>query len=143
VTCSQGDSCVAVGRISYLSEYYQGLIESLTSGVWTAMIAPLPANASGQNSLVESVACTAPGSCIAVGRYAPESDYRVELGFMDTLSDGTWSTTQAPLPTNASAGSDNDVQSVACAMPDTCTAVGGYYDTSLNGETGLIETVSP
>jgi hypothetical protein len=95
---------------------------------WRATGAPLPADTS-----TSTVSCGAVGRCVAVGA----------RGLLDTLSDGTWTTTEAPLPAFANSTSGQRVvllSSVSCASAGNCVAVGSYQDRS--GSRGLVETLS-
>jgi hypothetical protein len=89
--------CVAARDYVDSSGNQQGLIETFNGGTWTATEAPLPADA-GPDPLAAlgGVTCPSPGSCVAVGSYTNASG--AELGLVDTLSDGTWTATAAPLP---------------------------------------------
>ena len=51
-----------------------GLIETLSGGVWNATEAPVPSDAApatGSDTWLKSVSCPAPGDCVAVGFYSP------------------------------------------------------------------------
>ncbi len=130
ITCPAEGFCVAVGS-------YSGgaLIETLAGGNWTPTGAPLPANATSVGAL-DSVACPAVGSCVAIGYYQDTSSNN--QGLMESLSGGSWSATEAPLPPNGA--EIYGLNTVACPAVGSCVAVGNYYEgTSGNG---LIETQS-
>jgi GH25 family lysozyme M1 (1,4-beta-N-acetylmuramidase) len=146
---------VAVG--SYFSgsptseadDEFQGLIETLSSGTWTAQEAQLPPNYTGEgfdtdNASLSSVTCTAVGSCVAVGSYTDPNGYQQAL--IETLSDDTWTPSEAQLPSGARTTSSPEayldgVTCPAAGPPASCVAVGSYVDT--DGDTdGLIETLS-
>ena len=139
ITCPAAGSCTAVGDYPDTNGGYQGLIETLSDGTWTPTQAPVPANA-GSNPVLSlsSITCPAVGSCTAVGHYLASGDVE---GLIETLSDGTWTPTQAPVPANANAGSNPVLSSITCAETGSCTAVGDYNDTN-GGYQGLIETLS-
>jgi len=110
-----------------------------------ATAAPLPENAASMEgvSLQSDPACPAVGSCVAVGSY--EDTGGDNRGLIETLSDGTWSAIQAPLPTNAEYGVALDA--VVCPSVGFCVAVGSYQsdETGPDGSDsyeGLIETLS-
>jgi hypothetical protein len=92
VSCPDVGSCVVVGgdRANGAGGYvYQGLIETLSDGTWTAASAPLPADAApgtGQvnSAYLEMVACPAAGHCLAVGEY-PAADGTFE-GLIETTA---------------------------------------------------------
>ena len=62
-------------------------------------------------------------------------------GLVDMLSDGTWTSTELPLPTDAASNPSPYVDAVSCPMADWCVAVGRYLSVSGN-EQGVIESMS-
>jgi hypothetical protein len=143
ITCSSVDFCVAIG--TYGDDL--GLIDTMVDGTWTATEAPLPPGlpASGVGETPNAVTCPADGSCVIVGWAAFLSqgpDYEQSIPFIDTLSDGTWTSIDAPVPANAVADFYEDgLTSVSCAAVGSCVAVGMYhYD--FNDNIGLIDTLS-
>ena len=142
VECPAAGTCIAVGQYDDTSGNSQGLIETLSGGTWTATEAPLAANAASDPKVdLESVECPAAGSCAVVGVYYDTSGY--QQGLIETLSGGTWSAIEAPLPDNAASDPNQEVSlnSLACPATGSCAVVGVYYDTSGHGQ-GLIETLS-
>ncbi|HMD45334.1 MAG TPA: IPT/TIG domain-containing protein, partial [Acidimicrobiales bacterium] len=136
VTCTAVGSCIAVGTYQDSSYTTWGLIETLSSGTWTATKAPLPSGGVGSGNL-DAVVCPAAGSCVAVGNYDDSTSHI--WGLIDALSSGTWTATKAPLPTGGT-GSTH-LASVACPVTGTCVAVGSYADSS-GFNWGLIDTLS-
>ena len=92
-TCPAAGSCVAVGAYVDASGDQQGLIETLSGGVWTAAAAPLPVNAAANpEAAVTAVTCFAVGSCVAVGGYLAK---KMEGGgLVEVLSGDTWTPEQ-------------------------------------------------
>jgi len=144
VGCSTDGICAAIGLYDDSSGVRRGFVDLLAAGTWSSSEAPLPSNAdSTPYPSLDTVSCASLGACTLVGIYAT-SDGGVRP-FMDTLSGGTWSTTEGPLPSNASNFSNYPFyqDSLACPSPDECTAAGVYAATS--GPTGgppLIESFS-
>jgi len=143
--CPSPGNCIAAGDYRDSASSQQGVLEVQANGSWTATKAPLPANASASNAGVDyfGATCTSVGSCVVVGNYLDNATFQVAL--VETLSNGTWSATEVPLPANA--GTDGDghalsgLNSVACTGPGACEAVGFYTDT--NGyQYGLIENLT-
>ena len=103
--------------------------------------APLPSNAStaaGASSSVADVVCVAVGSCQAVGFYGTTTQGRHPL--LETLSGGTWSPTELPLPVDASTINANaNLAEIACPTATFCAAVGEYNDTTAH-QRPLLET---
>jgi hypothetical protein len=69
-----------------------------------------------------SVSCGGPRSCTAVGFYAGAS---ADQSLAESWNGSGWSIVPSP---NTAATDDNELESVACASPTSCVAVGFYYD---------------
>ena len=103
VSCPATGACVAAASYFDTSGSEQGLIETSAGTTWAATEAPLPANAGPDpNAALGGVTCPAPGSCVAVGSYTDATG--AQEGVVDTLSAGTWSATEAPLPAEITGG---------------------------------------
>ena len=146
VACPAAGTCVAVGTYTDKTGILQDLIETLSAGAWSGIQAPLPANANTTpgddlNNLT-AVACASAVFCVAVGDYIDaQGNYQA---LIETLSGGTWTSTEAPLPSNASADPgflNNYLSAVTCVSVGSCIATGDYADTGGN-QHGLIETLS-
>jgi len=120
---------------------------SATAGARTywgkGIAAVLPANAvkgaSNQVVDINSISCASAGNCSAVGEYRNQSG-RPE-GLLLTQMSGKWATgIEAVLPANADVSEQLvTLNSVSCASPGNCSAVGFYYDRS-GAEDGLVLT---
>lgn len=94
--------------------------------------ATLPANAvrgaSNQVVDINSISCSSAGNCSAVGEYRNQAGRPEGLLLTDTA--GKWATgVEAVLPTNADVAEQLvTLNSVSCASPGNCSAVGSYYD---------------
>ena len=143
VSCPAAGDCVAVGSYQGSSGGEQGMVESLAGATWSASTIPsgsLSASATNPAVTPVAVACPGSGDCVAVGNYSNASGY--SEGFVDTLANGTWTSAVAPVPATASGNPEVKLVSVSCPVPGTCYAIGTYYDISLGGLEGLIETLS-
>ena len=105
--------------------------------------AVLPANAGAKpNVFIESVSCPSAGNCSAVGQYIDSSG--ASEGLLLTEKAGRWRTgVEAPLPANAATTTNQFVRlnSVSCASPGNCSAVGAYKATDSSGfSEGLLLT---
>ena len=140
VACPTAGSCVAVGSYTDASSNDQGVIDTLSGGVWTATKAPLPANAS-PDAILSAVACTSATACTAAGQYIDNSGH--DQGLIETGSGTSWTATEAPLPAGANANPVVSIYilAVGCTSATACTIVGEYADNSGNQQ-GLIETGS-
>ncbi|MGB7051003.1 MAG: hypothetical protein WBG41_05490, partial [Acidimicrobiales bacterium] len=138
ISCPAPGSCAAVGLYEDASGQAAGALLTLSDGTWTAIEAPVPANAAPPvASEVTSVSCPATGSCEAVGVYSGSP----ENGLLLSLSGGTWTATQAPLPANAAVPNTALIVSVACPAVGNCTATGAY-ETTAGTAVPVIESIS-
>lgn len=139
VACSAPGTCVATGGYGDQNGAGQALIENLSDGTWTPAEAPLPPGAtSNPNANLGGVACPAPGTCVAAGSYGGTGGYRA---LIETLSNGTWTPANAPLPAGADVGAGSELNAVTCPSPGTCVAV-GIYTGQDGSQLGLIDTLS-
>jgi hypothetical protein len=137
VRCASPTSCVAVGFYTRSSSGNQrAFLVTGFGATWAATQAPLPAGAgTPAQSHLESVACTGPSACTAVGDYndtSGETDGVILTGF-----GSSWTATQAPLPAGASP--PVSLNAVRCLATSLCVAVGvnsvgrGYQGLLLSG----------
>jgi hypothetical protein len=144
VACPTVGFCVAVGDYFDSNLSYDGFIDTLSNGTWTTTDAPVPADVplgTGYDVTLGPLACGAAGSCAVFGRYQVNGPQIRQ--FVDTLSDGSWTATDTPLPSNAYSSPDGTVhpRALTCPAPGSCVAVGDYWFGSGLGA-GLIETLS-
>lgn len=90
------------------------------------------------------MACESAGACVATADYVDSANQLLPL--IETLSGGTWTATQAPLPGDASPGTGPSGASylafVNCVTAGPCLTVGSYP--AADGTTEpLIETAKP
>jgi hypothetical protein len=127
VACPAPGDCVAVGGYGVLEPgQEQGLTETLSNGAWTPAAAPLPAGASNNDMMLQSVACPAAGQCVAAGAYdlAEAGAVAGTRPLIETLSNGSWSATGPSLPPGAL--SFAHLAGVACPATGACVATGMY-----------------
>jgi hypothetical protein len=146
VSCSSDGNCGASGDYDNTGGRQQGLLEVLASGTWTDLTTPVPSNAgtgSYQFSESDDISCPTDGNCVSVGQYGNTADS--VNGLIDTLSDGTWVPTQAPIPANTDTNPgdypNTSLNRVSCSWPGQCVAVGTYPDPS-NENLGLVDSLS-
>ena len=145
VSCPALGTCVAVGLVDPAGAASTPVIETLSGGRWHPVKPTLPDDAvTSASATLNGVSCPAPGTCVAVGWYGNKSGHHA--GYVDTLSDGTWTAASAPLPKDAaperySATVSSYLISVACTGVGACVAPGQYRDG--HGRTrALIDTLS-
>jgi hypothetical protein len=141
MACPAKTSCTAVGYYQDPAGNDQGLLVTGSGTSWTAIKAPLPANAAASpEARIEAIACPSKSSCFAVGEYTDTSDDT--RGLLLTGSGTSWTPAQMPLPANA--GSPDGVAelfSLSCPSKSSCVAVGTYTDSSSDTQ-GLLVSLS-
>jgi hypothetical protein len=95
---------------------------------WSIQQAPEPAGATDMG--LTSVSCSSPRSCSAIGWYFMSGH---ELPLVERWNGHRWSVQRAAIPTGASF---SQLNGVACASPNACTAVGNY--SSAGGDSPML-----
>ena len=152
VTCTNLGNCVGVGLYSDTngSNDDQAMVATETGGAWgAASEITLPAGASttagGQFAQLQSVTCTSPGNCVAVGSYVPASTNPAlnDQAMVVAESGGIWGTAQQlTLPSNYETNGTLQtayLSTVTCTSPGNCVAAGAYNDMSDDPE-GMVVT---
>ncbi len=139
VSCASTGNCSAVGSYGDTSGNTQGVLLTETSGHWAAGVkATLPSPAANPQVNINSVSCTSPGNCTAVGDYSDSSGN--QQGLLLTQTSDSWTAAAATLPAGAATNPGVILGSVSCVSTGNCTAVGEYSDGS--GSQGLLLTES-
>ena len=125
VTCPTVGACVVAGTT--FDGNYEGLLDTLSSGTWTASTVPLPGGATSPDVQLTSVACTDAADCVATGLFTASG---VEQGLFETLGSGSWTASTAPVPASVTTATDVEVLDVSCPSAGTCVAEG---QSDLNG----------
>jgi hypothetical protein len=156
ISCPAAGDCTAVGwytnKDAGHSIYPWVLTES--GGTWSSgQDALLPRDASVQGDLDKGpspffgftgLSCPSASDCTAVGGY--EDTNGAEEGLILTEHDGVWSQgVRAPLPPTSIPNSESNefnspLESVSCAAPDDCAAVGWYVTSPHRSKHGLLLT---
>lgn len=93
----------------------------------------LPANADPTSlHFLGAVSCDPVTFCVADGRYVDTTGNSDSL--IETLSGGTWTPLEAPVPPGAEAGGFSVLGTVACPAARTCVATGFYFDAQGNAQ---------
>ena len=142
------DGVLAVGTGALAGVFGAGAASAAapTPG-WTGLQTPVPtgsnAPATNPEEAIQTEACATAVSCVGAGGYTDGgSDSR---GLLTALNGGTWSSVEAPLPSDANADPDPAFFDTACGSSGSCYAVGGYKNNSGGSGSpvnGLIETYS-
>ena len=132
LACPSPGRCVVGGSYTDAAGDVQAFVANQAGDAWPrALTIQLPANAlgAGQVAAVRSVACGAPGSCLAVGTYLDDSRIPRTRAFVALASGGRWSPAQeVTLPTPANLDPFAGLSQAACASATHCVAVGSYID---------------
>ena len=134
VACPAPGWCVAVGGDSPTGDsdnpLDQTLVETLVGATWAVVPSPTPGN--GDQNDLQSVTCTSPTFCMAVGSFSPVSNpYDPEVDTLAEVWDGVkWSALPSSNPTG---GRQNVLQSAACTSPTWCVAVGSTSSIATSG----------
>jgi hypothetical protein len=90
----------------------------------------------GNESVLHSVACTSPASCVAVGSFSTKVKPDSQHSLVERWNGTSWSVVRAPSP-----GTDTTLRSVACASKTSCVAVGSSGTAGTpNVQHGLVES---
>ena len=115
VSCASASACTATGNSTNSSGVSVTLAAQWNGASWS--LKPTPSPAGSPFSYLNSVACTSPSACTAVGAYQTSS------GAFRTLAarwnGNAWHRQATPSPTGSSV-----LIGVACASGTACTAVG-------------------
>ncbi len=140
-SCISAVSCAGVGRYQDGAGNAHGVLEVLSGGSWSAVEAPLPANAGAlRESELNSVSCATGTWCEAVGQYTDSAGGIDAL--VETYTGGSWTAMEAPVPADALTGASADsfLKSIVCPGVNDCTTVGQYQTSA--GSVGLIDTLT-
>ena len=134
VSCPSPTSCIAVGDYFAPNGHSQSLVESFNGAAWT--ISPSPNSAADENNILYGVSCPTAGACEAVGTYSDAAfvSHTLAMSYNGT----NWAITPSP---NTAPDVNNQLQSVDCSSPISCTAVGFTSQPAPHPET-LVETFS-
>ncbi len=118
VSCASATFCVAAGG-AYGPSPTTTLIEGWDGSRWSVMPSPDPF--AGANEAILSVACSSTSSCVAAGFGSNGASDRT---LIEQWNGAAWSVDASP---DASATSSDMLNSVSCAGPTSCVAVGNSY----------------
>lgn len=140
-------SCASIGNCTAIGDYHaagsgadEGLSVTETAGAWAPGIELSPPSdaAANPNTWLQSIACTAPGSCEAAGTYTSTGTNNEIL--IAQLDAGSWTSAGIVQPTISGAYEIN-YASVACTATGDYCAVGGssLNWTSLDNDVAFLD----
>lgn len=133
IACPAVGECTAVGYDENEAGLTQAIVVSESGGGWgTAQVVQQPAVSA--YATLASVACTGPGSCVAVGESEYTAGKREAVAVAQT--NGTWETAVAvPLP--ADAAPNGGLDSVSCPAAGECEATGWYQSETAHSDEAM------
>ena len=150
VSCPDDSDCVVVGSYGAMPtgqpETSHGLILTLAAGTWSAQEAPLPVDANPEPNaaglkVLDAVDCVDAADCVAGGAYVDESADTDPL--LETLANGTWTPSQAPVPPDSQTNTLAVITGMSCPGLEACVADGYYWPNYYgNDESGMVLTQS-
>ena len=139
VACTGHGDCSAGGSYTDTLGNSQAMVVTESRGTWGRGVeVKLPLNAgSDPYAQVNSVACTSPGNCVAVGYYRPTVGD--DSGFIVSQRRGTWGRAVAatPLPVGTTG---SGLYAVACPASGSCEAAGSVVVGSAEEGIVLVQT---
>ena len=130
ITCPPSGSCVAVGSYQDSTFHGQAMVVTESGGVWgtpSEVVLPERPEANPE-AVLASVACSAAGTCVAVGRYDQEG--KGSQAMLAHASGGAWSAAGLITPPENATSGNTGLASVACPAMGVCSAVGSYTSTN-------------
>src|SRR6202453_1895173 len=111
---------------------------------WTSASTPAPTGpdtpGANPNATWASVSCVSAVFCAGAGKYSGTDS---DLALLGLEIDGTWTTQEAPLPSNATDNTTARLTSVSCTAVGSCVAVRFYSDNPGGfSQHALIETLA-
>ncbi len=132
VSCLSDAFCTAVGQgVVPATGLGQTLVERWNGSGWA--IVPSPDTDPDESQQLLSVSCPSVSSCVAVG--SAESPAGTTDTLVETWNGSAWTIVGSP---NAGSGGVSELDGVSCLTPVACTAVGYYFNTSVDQT--LVET---
>jgi hypothetical protein len=137
VSCTSPGNCTAVGGFKNNAGHYEVFTMTSNDGEWeTARPAQFGEGIQSDrpDAVLTSVSCASPGNCTAVGSFTNSAGHNE--AFTMTSNDGEWETAR---PAQFEEGIQSDrpdavLNSVSCASPGHCTAVGGFRNSAGHNE---------
>jgi hypothetical protein len=128
VACTRDGSCTAVGSYQDTSGNAQTMVLAKPpSGAWrqATEIASPPNAAANPDAYMTGIACSAPGTCVAVGNYSVSPTQFEAMGAVE--SRGAWHrAAEIAAPRGAIASTFTAITSISCLATGPCLGAGQY-----------------
>ena len=140
VSCSSAGNCGAGGSYTDSAGDTQGFVVNETGGSWGNASEVIDPSAIGSTAAfgVESISCTAAGSCSAVGNDIISGN--VSVGFAVSETGGTWSDANEITISSTFGAGGTSLDVISCTSPGNCSAGGNglYPDAAVSGSLAYI-----
>jgi hypothetical protein len=128
VACTSDGTCEAVGSYQDSSGAAQTMaLARSAAGTWhqAAEVPSPPGAATNPDAFMTGMACTGPGSCVAVGNYSVSASRFAAMGAVE--SRGVWHrAVQIAVPRDAIPATFTSITSISCPTAGSCLGVGEY-----------------
>ena len=128
VACTRDGSCAAVGSYQDSSGNAQTMVLAKPpAGPWrqATEIGSPPNAAANPDAFMTGIACSGPGTCVAVGNYSVSPTEFEAMGAVELR--GAWHrATEIAVPRGAIASTFTAITSVSCLAAGSCVGVGQY-----------------
>jgi hypothetical protein len=120
--CDPAGLCQAVGTYADSSGNQLPLVETRSGGTWMVASPVLPADAEGNGTFaaILAVSCLPGEHCVAVGNYLDGDGNQRAL--VENLSAGSWTPSEAPLPSGITVDPSASLNGVSCSIFTTGAA---------------------
>jgi hypothetical protein len=143
VSCPASGNCELTGTDADVNGQIQAYAQQTNSGGQEALqfLTSSTVLNVGGTALTNSVSCAFDGNCVVVGHYT-DATGRWQPFFAEER-DGTWgSASTVPGIAALDVGHFSDLQSVSCASPGNCAALGFYTDAGGTGQVFTTDEVN-
>jgi hypothetical protein len=130
VSCPTASACTAVGQYTAPGGAAAALAEVWDGTSWTTQPTP---NTPGANDSLDSVSCTSPSACTAVGDSA--GFFGPQTALAERWDGTSWTVQSTPNPADSSFVY---LRGVSCSTASACSAV-GFYTNSAGSQVTLAE----
>ncbi|HEX6488702.1 MAG TPA: hypothetical protein VF137_07510 [Candidatus Dormibacteraeota bacterium] len=122
--CDATVSCRVVGWSS-ASGVATPFVDTWNGHTWTLASLPVPGQGANDGGFLQSIACTGPRSCLAVGLLSTNDGGDGTATLAEAWNGSRWALLDTPSP-EVLTGDMSALQSIACAAASSCFAVGSY-----------------
>ena len=137
VSCPTSSYCLAVGTEEGGLLSFTPVALQWNGSTWSLAGNPVPGAGGSTYDILDSVSCSSPTACVAVGGYSPSSSSNLN-GIVMEWNGGGWSENTTSLPTG-----DSTLNSTTCLQSSMCWAVGQSSSSSTSGLTLALTGVVP